>query len=181
MAVFVAGRAVQGFGAGVMVVLLYVIAGQAYEPVLRPRLFGAFSTAWVIPALVGPLVAGLVTTHVGWRLVFLGLLPLIVVGALLVVSAGRSFASPENPAAAAPARRWWAALAGLGIAFLQYAGQRLDLLAVGLALAGVVALVAGLRPLLPAGTARSAPGCPLSSPRAVCWPGPSSAWMRSCP
>ena len=99
-----------------MVVLLYVIAGQAYEPVLRPRLFGAFSTAWVIPALVGPLVAGLVTTHVGWRLVFLGLLPLIVVGALLVVSAGRSFASPENPAAAAPARRWWAALAGLGIA-----------------------------------------------------------------
>jgi MFS family permease len=160
MAVFVAGRAVQGFGAGVMVVLLYVIAGQAYEPVLRPRLFGAFSTAWVIPALVGPLVAGLVTTHVGWRLVFLGLLPLIVVGALLVVSAGRSFASPENPAAAAPARRWWAALAGLGIAFLQYAGQRLDLLAVGLALAGVVALVAGLRPLLPAGTARSAPGLP---------------------
>ena len=143
-------------------------------------MFGAFSTAWVIPALVGPLVAGLVTTHVGWRLVFLGLLPLIVVGALLVVSAGRSFASPENPAAAAPALRW-AALAGLGIAFLQYAGQRLDLLAVGLALAGVVALVAGLRPLLPAGTARSAGLPSVSSPRAVCWPGPSSAWMRSCP
>jgi hypothetical protein len=76
------------------------------------------------------------------------------------VSAGRSFASPENPAAAAPARRWWAALAGLGIASLQYAGQRLDLLAVGLAVAGVVALVAGLRPLLPAGTARGVPGLP---------------------
>jgi MFS family permease len=160
MAVFVAGRAVQGFGAGVMVVLLYVIAGQAYEPALRPRLFGAFSTAWVIPALIGPLVAGLVTTHASWRLVFLGLLPLIVLGVLLVVSAGRSIAAPANPAAPAPARRWWAALAGLGIATLQYAGQRLDLLAVGLAVVGVVALVAGLRPLLPAGTARGRPGLP---------------------
>ncbi len=160
MAVFVAGRAVQGLGAGVMIVLLYVIAGQAYEPALRPRLFGAFSTAWVIPALVGPLVAGLLTTHASWRVVFLGLLPLIVVGALMVVSAGRSLTAPENPAARAPARRWWAVLAGLGIAVLQYAGQRLDLLAVGLAVAGVVALVAGLRPLLPPGTARGVPGLP---------------------
>jgi MFS family permease len=160
MAVFVSARAVQGLGAGVMVVLLYVIAGQAYEPSLRPRLFGAFSTAWVLPALVGPVVAGLVTDHASWRLVFLGLLPLIVVGALLVVSAGRSFTPSENPAAAAPARRWWAVLAGLGIAALQYAGQRLDLLAVGLVVVGVVALVAGLRPLLPAGTVRARTGLP---------------------
>src|SRR5215218_3003327 len=160
VAVFVAGRAVQGLGAGVIVVLLYVVAGQAYEPSLRPRLFGAISAAWVLPALIGPLVAGLLTTHASWRVVFLGLLPLIVAGALLVVSAGRSFAPPENPAAAAPARRWWAALTGVGIAALQYAGQRLDLVAVVLAVAGVVALVAGLRPLLPAGTARGVPGLP---------------------
>src|SRR3712207_7477608 len=85
MAVFVAGRALQGLGAGVMVVLLYVIAGQAYDSSLRPRLFGAISAAWVLPALVGPVVAGLVTTHASWRLVFLGLLPLIVLGALLVL------------------------------------------------------------------------------------------------
>jgi MFS family permease len=160
MALFVAGRAVQGLGAGVMVVLLYVIAGQAYPPALRPRLFGAISAAWVIPALVGPLVSGLVTTHASWRLVFLGLLPLITVGAVLVLSAGRALVGPENPPPAAPARRWWAALAGLGIAALQYAGQRLDLLAAGLAVVGVVALVAGLRPLLPAGTARGRPGLP---------------------
>ena len=160
MAVFVAGRAVQGLGAGVMVVLLYVIAAQAYDPELRPRLFGAFSTAWVLPALVGPLVAGLVTTHASWRLVFLGLLPLIALGALLVVSAGRSFTAPADPPAAAPARRWWAALAGLGIAALQYAGQRLDLLGAVLAVAGVTALVVGLRPLLPLGTVRARPGIP---------------------
>jgi electron transfer flavoprotein alpha subunit/MFS family permease len=160
MAVFVAGRAVQGLGAGVMIVLVYVIAGQAYEPALRPRLFGAFATAWVIPALVGPVVSGLVTTHASWRLAFLGLVPLIVVGALLVVSAGRSVAAPERPAAAAPARRWFAALTGLGIAALQYAGQRLDVAGLVLAVVGGVALALGLRRLLPAGTARAGRGLP---------------------
>lgn len=160
MAVLVAGRAVQGLGAGVIVVLLYVIAGQAYEAVLRPRLFGAISAAWVLPALVGPVVSGLVTTHVGWRLVFLGLLPLIVVGALLVLSAGRTLTAPSDPPPAAPARRWWAVLAGVGIVLLQYAGQRLDLLSVVLAALGLAALLAGLRPLLPPRTVRAGRGLP---------------------
>jgi MFS family permease len=160
MAVFVAGRALQGLGAGVMVVLLYVIAGQAYDSSLRPRLFGAISAAWVLPALVGPVLAGLVTTHASWRLVFLGLLPLIVLGALLVLSAGRSLTAPDSPPPPARGRRWWAVLAGLGIAALQYAGQRLDLPAVPVAVVGVAALVAGLRPLLPRGTARVARGLP---------------------
>ena len=50
MAVLVLGRAVQGLGAGVVIVLLYVIAGQAFSPELRPRLFGAFAAGWVLPA-----------------------------------------------------------------------------------------------------------------------------------
>ncbi len=160
MAVFVAGRAVQGLGAGVIVVLLYVIAGQAYAPGLRPRLFGAISAAWVLPALVGPLVAGLVTSHASWRLVFLGLLPLIAAGMLLVLSAGRRLTAPDPRAPRAPARWLWAVLAGTGIALLQYAGQRLDLVSVPVAVAGAAALVVGLRPLLPAGTVRAARGLP---------------------
>jgi MFS family permease len=160
MAVFIVGRAVQGLGAGVIVVLLYVIAGQAYEPVLRPRLFGAISAAWVLPALVGPLVAGLLTTHTSWRVVFLGLVPLILLGLLLVLSAGRTLGAPDKPSTPARGRPWWALLAGLGIAALQYAGQRLDAIAAVLAVAGVVALVAGLRPLLPPRTARAGRGLP---------------------
>jgi MFS family permease len=33
----------------------------------RPRVFGALSAAWVVPALVGPALAGLVTSVFGWR------------------------------------------------------------------------------------------------------------------
>ena len=160
MALFVAARAVQGIGGGIIAVSLYVLAGQAYRAALRPRLFAAFSAAWVLPALIGPLLAGLITTHLGWRWVFLGMLPLIALGLALLMPALRRFGSPENATAPTSARRWWALLAGVGIAGLQYAGQRLDLLAVAVAAAGLVALVLGLRHLLPAGTVRGRPGLP---------------------
>lgn len=160
MALFVTSRAVQGVGAGALAVTLYVVAGQAYEPALRPRLFGAFSAAWVLPALIGPLVAGLVTTHLTWRLVFLGLLPLVAIGLALVLPAVRTLAMTQVAAAAGPGRRLGAVLAGVGIAALQYAGQRLDALALGIAVLGLAALVTGLRGLLPAGTVRVRRGLP---------------------
>ncbi|WP_051684194.1 MFS transporter [Blastococcus sp. URHD0036] len=160
MAALVGGRAVQGLGAGLIAVSLYVVAGQGFPAALRPALFGAFSTAWVVPSLVGPVVSGLVTEHASWRLVFLGLLPLVLLGLLLMLPSLRVLPVPDGTAAADPARKWWAGLAGLGIAALQYAGQRLDGPAVVLAVAGVGALVLGLRPLLPPGTARARRGLP---------------------
>ncbi|TFV68766.1 MFS transporter [Blastococcus sp. CT_GayMR20] len=160
MALFVAARAVQGIGGGAIAVSLYVVAGQAYGPELRPRLFGAISAAWVLPALIGPLVAGLITAHLTWRLVFLGLLPLIALGLFLVLPSLRGLGVPDPTAAPQPARRWWALLAGAGIAALQYAGQRLDLLAAGIAVLGLAALLLGLRHLLPGGTVRARPGLP---------------------
>ncbi|MGY1705101.1 MFS transporter [Geodermatophilus sp. SYSU D00697] len=161
MGLLVAARAVQGLGGGLIAVSLYVVAGQAYDAALRPRLFGAISAAWVLPALVGPLVAGLVTTHVSWRAVFLGLLPLAAVSLLLVLPALRDLAAPADPGGpGGRARTAWAGLAGIGIGALQVAGQRLDLAAVALAGAGLVALALGLRRLLPAGVVRARAGLP---------------------
>jgi MFS family permease len=51
-------------------------------------------------------------------------------------------------------------LAGLGIGALQYAAQRLDAAGAGVAVAGLAALVLGLRPLLPTGTALARRGLP---------------------
>jgi MFS family permease len=160
MAVLVAGRLVQGLGAGLIAVSLYVVAGQAYEPSLRPRLFGAISAAWVLPALVGPVVSGLVTEHAGWRWVFLGLIPLVASGLVLTLPALRGLTAPAGRTAVAATRRWWALLAGAGIGALQYAGQRLDLVALVAAVGGLGALLLGLRVLLPSGTARVARGLP---------------------
>ncbi len=160
MALFVAARGLQGVGGGMIVVSLYVVAGQAYRPALRPALFAAFAAAWVMPALVGPLIAGLVTEYTSWRLVFLGLLPMIAAGLLLVLPATRRLPIPSGTVVPSRGRRWWALLAGLGIGVLQYAGQRLDLVAIPIAVLGGIALVVGLRRLLPAGTVLARPGLP---------------------
>ena len=160
MALFVLGRAVQGLGGGLISVSLYVVAGAAYAPRLRPALFGALSAAWVVPALVGPLVAGVLTAAATWRLVFLGILPLVAAGLVLVLPALRTLAVPSTAPAAAGGRRWWAVLSGVGVGSLQYAGQRLDLLAVPIAVAGAAALLLGLRRLLPRGTGRAVRGLP---------------------
>ncbi len=160
MALFVVGRAVQGLGGGFIAVSLYVVAGAAYEPRLRPALFGAISAAWVVPSLVGPLLAGFLTAVASWRLVFLGILPLVAAGLLLVLPAVRGLAGPSGDAVVDGGRRWWAVLAGAGVGALQYAGQRLDLLAGPIAVGGLVALLLGLSRLLPPGTGRAARGLP---------------------
>src|SRR4029079_4122860 len=45
----------------------------------RLRMFAVISTAWVLPGVLGPGLAGLVAEHAGWRWGFLGLLPLVAV------------------------------------------------------------------------------------------------------
>ena len=53
----------------------------------RPRMFAVLSTAWVVPGLVGPVLAERVSDPAGWRWVFLGLLPLVAVAGSIVVPA----------------------------------------------------------------------------------------------
>ena len=87
MPVLVAGRFVQGFGAGVVPAIGYVVIGRAFTDAERPRLFALLSTAWVVPGLIGPVVAEQIAQAVGWRWVFLGLVPLVAVAGALVVPA----------------------------------------------------------------------------------------------
>ncbi|TDD68262.1 MFS transporter, partial [Actinomadura darangshiensis] len=77
MWLFVAGRAVQGLGTGVSLVSMYVVIARVYPEELRPRVFAALSAAWVLPSLIGPAVGGALAEHLGWRWVFLGLIPLV--------------------------------------------------------------------------------------------------------
>jgi len=54
MAQLVAGRCVQGVGAGLLITAIYVVLGATYPDALRPKIFAAMSSAWVVPSLVGP-------------------------------------------------------------------------------------------------------------------------------
>ncbi|MFI9486188.1 MFS transporter [Promicromonospora sp. NPDC052451] len=84
MGVLIAGRAVQGVGSGLFGVALYVLVARVFAPGRRPAVFSAFAAAWVVPAIVGPGLAGLVVEHAGWRWVFLGAAVLTVPAAILM-------------------------------------------------------------------------------------------------
>jgi MFS family permease len=163
MWMFFAGRAVQGLGGGLVIVALYVVVGRAFPERLRPAVFAAFSAAWVLPSIVGPLVSGAVTQHLGWRWVFLAvpvliLLPLAVMGPALRRA---ERAQPPQRGAEFDLRRiGLAAMAAVGAALLQYAGQRRDLAGLVPAVAGAALLVPAALRLLPAGALRAARGLP---------------------
>ncbi|WP_329615985.1 MFS transporter [Streptomyces brevispora] len=165
MWMFIAGRAVQGLGGGLVIVALYVVISRAYPEHLRPAIMAAFAASWVIPSVVGPLASGSVTEHLGWRWVFIGIPLLVVFPLALALPAIRRMAS--GPAdAAAPVepfdrRRIVLALGiSLGAGLLQYAGQERNWFSLLPVAAGIALLVPAVRGLLPPGTGRAARGLP---------------------
>jgi MFS family permease len=160
MPTFVLGRAVQGLGAGINIVVIYVVVARAYPETLRPRIFAALSSAWVLPSIVGPLLAGWVADHLSWRLVFLGVPPLIVPAVLLMLPKVIALDGPSPDAVPRSGRRRLALGAAAGAALLQYAGQHLVWSSLLLLVAGLALLVPTVPRLLPPGTLRAARGLP---------------------
>jgi len=167
MPVLVAGRVLQGLGAGAIPAVGYVAIGRALPEHLRARMFATMSTAWVLPGLLGPFIAAIIAEVFHWRLVFLGLLPLIGIAAVMAAPAIRAIpaatAAPKEHDVAVDARRRLplalilAIGAGLTIAGLTDASPwpGIPLIVVGLAIA-----IPAFARLTPPGTLRAARGLP---------------------
>src|SRR5438876_142507 len=87
MGVLVAGRVLQGMGAGAIPSVAYAAIGRCLPGSLRARMMAVLSTAWVIPGLAGPAVAAEVARAFGWRWVFLDLLPVVAVAGSIALPA----------------------------------------------------------------------------------------------
>ena len=162
MTQLIAGRIVQGWGAGTLVTVLYVVIGETYPAQMRPKIFALMSSAWVLPGLAGPPLSGLITQHLGWRWVFLALAPLGLAGAVLIVPQLRSMSARRRPDA--PAHMYGRLIRAVvvtgGIAVLLQAGQRPAVIWVIPALAGIAAIGWGLPGLVPPGTFQIRRGVP---------------------
>lgn len=158
MPVLILGRLLQGLGGGAMVTALYAVVNLAYSDALRPTLFAAMSSAWVVPGLVGPLLAAFVASHVGWRAVFWGLLPLLLVVAALTVPAFRRFPKPEPKGGASRLPKALQLALGTGL-FLSGLTLGTWWGALLLVVGGPLALLS-LRSLVPAGTLSARAGLP---------------------
>ncbi|HYX11615.1 MAG TPA: MFS transporter, partial [Candidatus Acidoferrum sp.] len=164
MLVLVGGRFLQGFGAGAVAPTAYVAIGRSLPEDLRARMFATMSTAWVLPGVIGPAVAGAVAQYVTWRAVFLGLLPLIVVSGTLAVTGLRSVPPPdadhataERAAGSDAARRLPRAVILAAGAALTLAGLSNPTPAVAIALVSIGLLlgIPAYRALVPPGTLRA--------------------------
>jgi len=158
--VLLLGRFLQGFGGGSLGAVAYVAVARGYPEQLRPRLLALLSSAWIIPALIGPAIAGQVAEHWSWRLVFLGILPPLLGGTLLLVPALARMA----PATAGPRQAGRLAASGrlaAGVGLLLWGlGQGEIVPLILLTFVGLVLAAPALRQLLPAGTPSARPGLP---------------------
>lgn len=161
MVVVVAGRVLQGFGAGAIPTVAYVCVGRGFVPGLRPKVFAVLSSAWVLPSLVAPLAASAVARSYGWRWVFLGLVPVALMAGGLAVRAVRSLGAPHDPIEPDGGRLPLVVRLALGAAVL-LAGLTADTATVGvpMVLVGGWVVLPAFRTLTPEGTLTLRSGLP---------------------
>jgi MFS family permease len=156
----VAGRVIQGLGGGAIGSIIYVAIARGYDASAQPRMIAVISSAWVVPGLVGPALAGYITQETSWRWAFLGLAPLLPIAAIAVAAPLARLRVGESVAGgyAAGGARDALQLAAGAAALLGALSAPSVLLGVPAAGLGVVLTRGPLQRLLPPGSLSAQPG-----------------------
>jgi MFS family permease len=175
MEMLIGARFIQGLGGGAIPPIAYVAIGRTLPEHLRPRMFATLSTAWILPGVLGPAIAGAVAEALNWRLIFFGLLPLLAVSGFLAYR-GLSGMHPSDQGRVAPAANAAAAqsaagvqrsriffgvlvAAGIGLVTVGLAGEPGPQLAL-FAFVGLAVAFFAFSRIVPPGTLRAARGYP---------------------
>ncbi len=175
MPVLVTGRLIQGLGTGAVTVALYVVVARVYPARLHPSIFAGFAAAWVIPSLIGPYAAGLVTEALSWHWVFLGVVGLVAAATAMVAPALRGLTGPGIKSTSSTGgesepldgaripwafrRIAWAVVAASAVLSLSLVSE-IDTIGLPLAVVAAVVAIIAVRPLLPPGTLGARRGLP---------------------
>jgi MFS family permease len=118
LAVLIIGWSVlEGIGAALIMPAIVALVASNFARPERPRAYGLVASAGAIAVAAGPLIGGLFTTYLSWRLVFLG--EVVVVLAILALTRRMADTPPEP-------------------------GVRLDLVGTGLSALGLGLVVYGI-------------------------------------
>lgn len=80
------GRAIQGFGEGVVAALCFALIPELFPSRLVPKVFGMQAVVWAVAGFGGPTAAGALTELVSWRAAFLINVPLVLIFCAMVIA-----------------------------------------------------------------------------------------------
>lgn len=161
MILVVVGRTMQGAGSGGFAPIAYALVKRAFPADRQPMMYAVLSAGWVLPSLVAPAFAGLVTEHFGWRWVFLGIIPLALVVGALASRPMLAFGPVDNGEPHTSGRLKLAFGAAFGVGAMVVGLRSSNLLVVLLSVVGGLGLALPmLRRLLPDGFLTARTGFP---------------------
>src|SRR4029079_5493401 len=73
----------EGVGAALILPAIVALVAANFRPDGRPRAYGLVMAAGAVAVAIGPLIGGLFTTYLSWRLVFAGEVLIVIVILLL--------------------------------------------------------------------------------------------------
>jgi MFS family permease len=85
----------EGVGAALILPAIVALVAANFTRPERPRAYGLVMSAGAIAVAAGPLIGGLFTTYLSWRLVFAG--ETLIVAAILLLARRIADAEPEEP------------------------------------------------------------------------------------
>jgi EmrB/QacA subfamily drug resistance transporter len=111
-----AGRIVQGIGAGLLLPNSLALLNSAFEGEARGRAIGIWAAAGAIAAAIAPLMGGWLVDHVGWESIFFINLPFVAAAIVIALTRVAEVREPEKARLDAVG----AALATLGLGAATY-------------------------------------------------------------
>jgi EmrB/QacA subfamily drug resistance transporter len=78
-------RVVQGIGAGALIPVSQAVVADIYSGAARARMQGYISSTFGSAAIIGPMVGGLIATHISWKAVFWINIPFGIIAASLLI------------------------------------------------------------------------------------------------
>lgn len=143
MPIFLVGRALQGVGEGVISALCYIFIPVLFPSRLIARVFGVEAMVWALGSFGGPVIAGILTETISWRMAFfvnvpVTLLFLALVSRFVPADPGR----PDPEAKTVPLGR----LAGCGVGIMLVAVAAISSSATSatLLISGALAMLIGV-------------------------------------
>ena len=90
-------RALQGLGAGGLLVLAQAAIGDVVSPRQRPRYQGLFTGTFALASVAGPVLGGVITSALSWRWVFYVNVPIGLVALVMIAIGLRRPPSGSSP------------------------------------------------------------------------------------